>query len=221
MNQPTPFPRQTPILFDETPAETEDREGFRVVLRYEHEGGGPFLIDLSHRPKWAIQDPLLSRIRPHRMDLPESPDACTLQNGFLLLRLTEYHAQLWQLFGPSPEMPNAFPYTDMTDGNILLALMGRDIPAILEKAAPLDLWKPEQPLPRVVQGPVFDIPSILAVLEHNPTHSIVLLACGRSYGQSMAENLLKTGEGWKMRPAGERMFTNWGVETENASDSEE
>ena len=212
MTEPAHFPRYSPIFLDETPAEVEDREGFRVVLRYEHEGGGPFLIDLSHRPKWSIQDRQLSRIHPYRMDLPEIPNSCALQNGFLLLRLTEYHALAWHLFGPSTEMPNAFPYTDMTDGNTLLALMGRDIPALLEKAAPVDLWKPEQPLPRMFHGPVLGIPSILAILEQSPTQSIALLACARSYGQSMAEHLLEIGEGWKMRPAGERIFTKEGLE---------
>jgi hypothetical protein len=218
MNKPAPFARHSPIFLDETRAEIEDREGFRVVLRYEHEGGGPFLIDLSHRPKWTIQDRELSRIQPCRMELPKVPNSCTLQNGFLLLRLTQYHALAWHLFGPSPEIPPDFPYTDTTDGAALLALMGPDIPAILEQAVPSDLRQPKQLLPKMFQGPVFDRPCILSVLEHSPIHSVVLLACGRSFGQSMAENLLKTGEDWKMRPAGERMFTNWGVENENASE---
>lgn len=214
MTEAVLFRRRSPIVFDEVPAETEYRDGFRVVLRYEHEGGGPFLIDISHRPKWSIHDRQLSRIHPCRMDLPEVPNTCTLRNGFLLLRLTEFRAQVWHLFGQSVEIPSEFPYNDITGGDALLALTGRDIPAILEKAAPLDLRQPQRPLPRMFQGPVFDVPCILSVLEHSFANSLVLLACGRSYGQSMAENLLKTGEGWKMRPAGERMFTNFMRELE-------
>lgn len=209
MTEPAPFHRRSPIVFNETPAETEERDGFQVVLRYEHEGGGPFLIDLSHHPIWSIQDRQVSRIHPYRMDLPGVSNTCILQYGFLLLRLTEFHAQVWHLFGQSVEIPSEFPFIDITGGDALLALMGRDIPAILEKAAPLDLWQSQRPLPRMFQGPVFDAPCILAVLEHSRINSMLLLACGRSYGQSMAENLLKTGEGWKMRPAGERMFTNF------------
>ncbi len=210
MTEAAPFHQQSPIVFNETPAEIEVRDGFQVVLRYEHEGGGPFLVDLSHRPKWSIQDRQVSRIRPYRMDLPRVSNTCILQNGFLLLRLTEFRAHVWHLFGQSIEIPSEFPYIDITGGDALLALTGRDIPAILEKAAPLDLWQPQPPLPRrMFQGPVFDVDCILAVLEHSPVNSMLLLACGRSYGQSMAENFLGIGEGWRLRPAGERMFTKF------------
>lgn len=218
MTDPALFQRRSPIEFDEIPTETDERDGFQVVLRYDHEGGGPYLIDLSHRAKWSIQDMQLSRIHPCRMTLPEAPNTCRLQNGFLLLRLTESHAGLWHLFGPTLEIPSEFPYTDITDGYALLALFGGDVPAILEKVTPLDLWHSGRKPPRMFQGPAFDIPCIIAILDQSRTNALALLACGRSYGQSMVENLLKAGEEWNMRPAGEKVFADFFPNMDEKSD---
>ena len=66
--------RRSPVTFDATPAETELRDGWTVVLCYEGEDDhmGPWLVDLSHRRRWDFQDRDIAAQTP--MDLPV-PDA--------------------------------------------------------------------------------------------------------------------------------------------------
>jgi hypothetical protein len=65
--------RYSPVPFMALPDQTEMRNGWEVVLKYNDEGNGPFLIDLSHRNRWDVQDADLSKIQPGGVTIPENP----------------------------------------------------------------------------------------------------------------------------------------------------
>ncbi|MCK4828441.1 sarcosine oxidase subunit gamma SoxG, partial [bacterium] len=55
--------RYSPVQFEIRPDQTEIRDGWEVVLQYSDKGKRPFLVDLSHRKKWDVQDSNLSKIQ--------------------------------------------------------------------------------------------------------------------------------------------------------------
>ncbi len=71
--RPRPLFRRSPVSFGATPAATESRDGWTVVLSYEDERGhpGPFLVDLSHRPRWDYQHSQIATHRPMGLSVPE------------------------------------------------------------------------------------------------------------------------------------------------------
>ena len=73
--------RRSPVELPGLALRTESRDGFRVVLEYENEGSGPFLVDLSHRPKWDLQAPDLESLKPWGIEVPEQPGQCRLCGG--------------------------------------------------------------------------------------------------------------------------------------------
>ena len=49
--------RRSPVVFDPNAAEKRTNLlGWEVVLAFEEEGGGPWLVDLSHLQRWDYQD---------------------------------------------------------------------------------------------------------------------------------------------------------------------
>ncbi len=203
--------RRSPVSFMSRPGQTEMRDGWEVVLDYDDEGKGPFLIDLSHRTKWDVQDTNLSQIQPRGVTIPETPGQCVLQKGLLINRMNQTQADVWHLSGDSLATPQELAYTDVTEGFALLALVGRgtEVFSIIEKITPLDILSPEKKPPYLIQGPVLHVPCQIVVLGKNENRFAVLVACSRGYGQSMAEELLDAGSQMGLRPAGEIAFCNW------------
>ncbi len=200
--------RRSPVLFPNPPddvAGREMRKGWDVILQYHSEGEtGPFLVDLSHRDRWEIRGEKIDRIRPLEMTLPETPGQCRFQGGVLLLRFTGTSAGVWQLLIQSPFMPREDAYTDMTDGDALLALAGPHLSGIMEKITPLDLAVPAARPPFQATGPVCGIPGRIIVLDRNPDDAVMLITCPRGYGQAVADALLKAGKSAGLTPAGEQ-----------------
>ncbi|MDM8548807.1 sarcosine oxidase subunit gamma SoxG [Desulfobacterales bacterium HSG2] len=203
------YQRRSPVSFTSRMAESVRRDGWEVALRYHDEGKGPFLIDLSHRPKWDIQDADLSGIRPMGIPVSEVPGECIFQNGFLLNRMNQTQAALWHLSGESPKMPREFLYTDVTDGYALLSVIGKEMFFIMEKISASDLSSPTKKPPFLIQGPVSQVPCQIVVLGENEGYFGLLIACVRGYAQSMTEAILDSGVEWGLRPAGENIFCNW------------
>ena len=200
--------RHSPVALMSRPARTECRDGWEVVLDYHGEGKGPFLIDLSHRPKWDIQDSRLAAIQPLGTAIPESPGHCAVDKGVVVSRMNRTQAAVWQLLEPAVSMPQERPYTDMTDAFALLALVGKEALAIMEKVTSLDFAAPGRVAPFYLQGPVLHVPCQIVVLEKRSDLHVILLGCSRGYGQSMAAALLDAGSHWGMRPGGETAFVN-------------
>jgi len=200
--------RHSPVALMGRPAKTECRNGWEVVLEYHGEGEGPFLIDLSHRPKWDIQDAQLAAIQPLGTAIPESPGHCAVDKGMVVSRMNRTQAAVWQLLEPAVSMPQETPYTDMTDAIALLALVGKEALAIMEKVTSLDFAAPGRVAPFYLQGPVMHVPCQIVVLENRLDLQVILLGCSRGYGQSMAAALLDAGYHWGLSPAGETAFVN-------------
>ncbi len=203
------YRRHSPVALMGQPAQTESRNGWDVVLQYQGEGDGPHLIDLSHRPKWDIQDTDLEAIQPLGSVIPKIPGGCVIEKGLLVSRLNRTQAAAWQLLEPAAGMPEEGPYTDVTEALALLALVGKEIPMIMEKITSLDLAEPARTAPFFLQGPVLHVPCQLAVVQKTPEAYAILIACSRGYGQSMADALLEMGSPWGLRPGGENAFSKF------------
>jgi hypothetical protein len=203
------YRRHSPVALMGLPARTEFHGCWDVVLEYQDEGKGPSLIDLSHRPKWDVQDANLAGIMPLGVAFPETPGRCVIEKGILVSRMNRTQAAVWQFLGPTENMPRERPYTDMTDAVCLLALVGKEVFFIMEKVTSLDLAASDRTAPFYLQGPALHVPCQIAVLEKRSELQVILLGCSRGYGQSMAEALLDLGSPWGLCPGGESVFTNW------------
>lgn len=201
--------RRSPISFEGEAAQTEVRDGWEVVLSFEGEGRGPFLIDLSHRAKWDVQSGDIGRLRPWGVGIPGSPGECIFQEGLLINRMNRTQAACWHLLGEPLRSPRGKGYTETTDALLLLVLLGREVFSIMEKACALDFQSPTVKPPCLFQAPVFHVASQVVFLGHNDGLSAVLVACARGYGYTMAGALAQAGSEWGLRPAGELAFTGW------------
>ena len=195
--------RVSPVTFPSQPLETEIRQGWEVILKYAGEGEGPFLVDLSHRPKWDFQDGNLDHVELWGRHVPKDPGQSNWVDGLLINRMNWTQAAIWNLGAEDLKMPEERAYTDITDGFCLLALVGNEALAVMEKVSPLDLAQPGKIAPYLLQGPVMDIPSQIVMLGTRDIMT-VLVAFSRGYGQAMAEALLGAGSEYRLRPGGER-----------------
>ena len=203
--------RYSPVSFLGQPDKTEMRDGWKVVLKYNSEGNGPFLIDLSHRERWDVQDSNLSKFQPGGVTVPETPGQCVFQNGLLISRMHNTRAAVWHLLGDGPDITQEPEYTEVTEGSVFLALVGwkGEAFSIMEKVTPLDLRKTANEPSVLIQGPIFHVPCQIVVIDEKEKGSSVLFTCSRGYGMFMAHELLDAGAEYGLRPAGENAFSNW------------
>jgi glycine cleavage system aminomethyltransferase T len=199
--------RYSPVTFEHTPARTQERNGWEIVLEYEDEAFGPFLIDLSHIGKWDVQGENLSSIRPAGLVIPEDSEHCAFTESFLVNLIKWNWATIWHFSKDMPDFAGDHAFTNVTEAYALLALVGTDVLSIMEKVTVLDLFSPDRKPPFLTMGPVLHVRSQVVVLAREVDSSAVLVACPRGYGQSMAEALLDAGKEWGLRPAGEDVFT--------------
>ncbi len=197
--------RYSPVSFKSNPAQTVMRDGWEVVLAYEDEGVGPFVIDLSHISKWDIQAADLSQIQPQAVNIPGDPGACVLGKGMLINRMNQTQASVWHLSDKNLPIPDESAYTDITEGFSLLGFLGQEIFSIMEKITALDLQSPQKQRPFLLQGPVLRIPCQVAVLEKDA----LVIGFSRGYAQSMVEAILEAGLQWGIQPAGELAFSGY------------
>ena len=199
--------RYSPVTFAHLPARTQERNGWEVVLEYENEATGPFLIDLSHIGKWDVQGESLSSIRPAGLDIPKDSEQCTVTDRYLINLIKWNWATIWHFSQDMPDFAGDFAFTNVTEAYALFALLGEEVFSIMEKVSALDLLSPERKPPFLTMGPVLHVRSQVVVLAREVDSSAVLVACPRGYGQSMAEALLDAGKEWGLRPGGEDIFT--------------
>lgn len=194
--------RLSPVCFEMKPVQTEERDGWKVALSYG-DGGGPFLIDLSHRSKWDLQDSNLSRFRPFGLWVPEDPGQCHFKKGILINRMNRTQCALWHLAGKRPKPPEEPAYTETTDGHALLAVTGKDTLRVMERVTNLDLGAPSLSPPCLIQGPVLHIPCQVVLFSRDSDEATILFSFSRGYGLAMAEALLDAGEDLGLTPGGE------------------
>ncbi len=194
--------RRSPINFGRTPARKEDRDGWEVVLSYG-EGNGLFLIDLSHRAKWDVQDGDITSFKPFGLTVPENPGQCVYKNGIIINRMNRTQCAIWHLAGKRPEPPEGIAYTETTDGLTLLAVTGKNVLALMEHVTTLDLAAPGLETPCLIQGPILHIPCQVVLFSRKEEETTILFSFSRGYGQAMAEAMLHTGKDLGLTPGGE------------------
>lgn len=198
--------RHSPIALPGNPSGIESRQNWQVVLEYEQEGDGPWLVDLSHLPKWDLQGENLERLTPGGLAMPEQTLDCTYEDSLLITRVKSNWAMIWDLSGSPRDPFDDFACTDVTESYSLLAVIGRETFALMEKVSSLDLTDPLNRPPFLLLGPVLHVRSQTVVLARDGLNTAVLIAAPRAYGQNMAKAMLKAGEEWSIRPAGENRF---------------
>jgi hypothetical protein len=202
--------RRSPVLLPVTPMRSERRDGWDVVLEYEGEGEGPWLVDLSHRARWDVQDRDIGEQRPFNLEVPSGWGAVAHSRGLLINRMNRTQASIWHV-GPdtAPEPPHGIEFTDTTDSHCWIAVIGESAPRVLEGVTNLDLFPPAAAGPRLVQGPVLHVPAQIVAFPA----TCALIAVARGYGQTFVEALLHGTHDTGLRPAGEDAFSRWRDDT--------
>jgi hypothetical protein len=202
--------RQSPVQFKVTPLETEVRDNWTVALAYSGEGDGPWLVDLSHKTRWDLQDREVGAMTVGDQAVPESPGDCFLNNRTLINRMNATQASIYHLGVGAPDLPDAPGYTDVTEATLFVALFGPRIFRVAEKLTNLDFMDPSQQAPFLLQGPFCHVPCQIVTLEKQGDGSGgFLLTCSRGYGESLVGAILEAGAEFGLRPAGENRFTVW------------
>lgn len=199
--------RHSPITFPGRAIRTDPRDNMEIVLEYEDEGEAPWLVDLSHLPKWNLQGENLSSLSPGNLPMPPETLDCTQEANHLITRVKTNWAMIWDLSGRNADRFDDFACTDVTEAYAMLAVIGRHTFAIMEKVTNLDLTDPTRKPPFLQLGPVLHVRTQTVVLDRDSDTPAVIIAAARGYGQCMAEALLEAGAEWNLRPAGESVFT--------------
>lgn len=202
--------RISPVVFKSSPLKTEKRDNWDVVMEYKEEGDGPFLVDLSHRPRFDLQDSNLADKKPFELELPETPGNSVLENGILASRMNRTQVSLFDLDGQDDvSMPGESYYTDVTESTVCVALFGKEVFSICEKLTALDFTDPQRKAPFLFQGPFSHVPCQIVTLNKEGESSGIVLTCSRGYGRDMIDSILHAGEEFGLKPAGESRFTHW------------
>jgi hypothetical protein len=201
--------RRSAVSFDAAPARTEARDTWSVVLEYEDEGAGPSVVDLSHRPRWDLQDAEIGGVETLGIRIPDKPGQCLFENGFLINRMNRTQASVWHLSGETTAFPDNPAFTDITDSTIFLAVFGQGIFSILEKLSALDFLDSSRQTPFLLQGPFSHVPCQIVTLDKASGRSGILMTCSRGYARDMVGAIIEAGTEFKLRPAGEQAFVEW------------
>ena len=201
--------RRSPVVFPQEAKQVETIDHWSVVMEYDAEGPGPWIVDLSHRPRWDLQDSDLKRFHPFEIDIPEAPGQCCFTNHVMANRMNRTQVSLWQLTGDRMAAPDDTSYTDTVDATLFLAILGKAVFSITEKLSALDLGDPAIHTPRLFQGPFAHVPCQIVSLRQPDDMPGILLTCSRGYARDMVAAILHAGHEFKLRPAGQAAFEKW------------
>jgi hypothetical protein len=204
------FERISPVVFKSRPVKTENRDNWEVVMEYSTEGDGPYLVDLSHKPRFDLQDEDLAARQPFGISLPETPGDSVLRNGILTNRMNQSQVSLYNLTNEDNSTIVGEPgITDVTEATVFVALIGKNIFSICEKLTALDFMDPARTAPFLFQGPFSHVPCQIVTLDKEGNTAGLVLTCSRGYGKDMIHSILQAGEEFGLKPAGEDKFTAW------------
>jgi hypothetical protein len=201
--------RHSPVAFEASPARTENRDNWTVVLEYDNEGDGPYVMDLSHLSRWDVQDSALAAIAPGGVAIPEAYGSCALENGILINRMNRTQAAVWHLLPNPAQLPAESPFTDVSESTVFLGIVGEKVFAIAEKLSALDFSDPHKQPPFLLQGPFSHVPCQLVTLCRDAHKSGILFTCSRGYARDMVHAVMAAGAEFGLRPAGEERFREW------------
>ena len=193
--------RKSPIDFGLEPGQSAEIGGWTVVQSYGKRTG-PVLIDLSHCQKWDLQDGNLDQFRAFGRAIPAEYNHCHFEDGVLINRMNRTQSAIWNLGEKLLDPPDESAYTDITDGQALVALCGPKVLQVMERLTNLDLGKPGLEPPVLFQGPVLHIPCQLVLFKRDAEEATVIFSFSRGYGQAMAESILHAGHAMGLMPGG-------------------
>ena len=201
--------RQSPVRFDAVVAEAIEHNDWQVILAYEDENEGPWLVDLSHHKRWDFQDIDVGSKSPFGLQVPARPGQASVQHEFLITRMNSTQTAIWQLGQTEteavPDESVGVSMTDMTDAHCMLAVLGAGTLRVMEHLSNLDLFDPHRAVPFLTQGPVMGIPCQVVTFGAD----CVLMTLSRGYGQTFADAMLHVASGCKLEPGGENRFSRW------------
>lgn len=207
MNQ---IKRESPVRFKVGTQKSEVRDNWSVVLEYDSEGQGPWLVDLAHKSRWDLQGSGIGNLTVGDLAVPEKPGDCTFAANTLVNRMNRSQASIYHLGTAAPALPDFSGYTDVSESTVFVALFGPKAFQVTEKLTNLDFFDPARSAPFLLQGPFCHVPCQIVTLEKTADGSGgILLACSRGYGDSMVAAILDAGSEVGLRPAGENRFTGW------------
>ena len=202
--------RESPVRFDQSIRETVVRDHWTIPLEYEHEGNGPWVIDLTHTIRWDLQDGKIDALRPCDLTIPASPGRCTLNNTTVINRMKSTQASIYHLGPKTTRLPDHPGYTEVSDATVLLALLGPNIFFVAEKLTHLDFMDRAKQEPFLLQGPFCSVTCQIVILErHANGAGGFLLTCSRGYGASLVTAIMAAGSEFGLQPAGENRFQAW------------
>jgi len=206
----TGLQRYSPVTFESSVTQSEIRDNWQIVLTYQDEGPGPWLVDLSHKTRWDLQDSRIDDPSLSGLTVPPGPGTCHLTKNRLINRMNSTQAAIWHLGIGEIKRPDFKGFTDVTESTVFLALFGSDAFHVTEKLTALDFMDPARTAPFLLQGPFCHVPCQIVTLEKNSDMSGgLLLTCSRGYADSMVHGVLDSGAEFGLRPAGESRFTEW------------
>lgn len=200
--------RVSPVVFKSTPVKTEKRNNWDVVLEYSGEKDGPFLVDLSHKPRFDLQDGKVDGKKPFGVSVPGKPGESIMENGFLVNRMNRTQVSLYHLTGADVVLDDP-AITDVTESTLFVAIIGKEVFSICEKLTALDFRNPKLTAPFLFQGPFSHVPCQIVTLSKEGEQSGIVLTCSRGYGRDMIHGILDAGKEFGLTPAGENRFTDW------------
>jgi len=202
----TAYQRRSPVSFQAQPLKTVTRDDWTVVLEYEDQGDGPWLIDLSHRSRFDIQDGNIDKTKPWGISIPRIPGQSVFEKGMLINRMNRNQISTWHLGEHKQDNLEISGCTDVTESTLLLALMGEGTFLILEKLTAMDLLDPNKTTPFLSQGPLSRVPCQVVVIERSDEQPAVLWTCSRGYGHDMVHTVMQAGQELGIRVAGENVI---------------
>jgi hypothetical protein len=202
--------RQSPVQFKVGPLKTAVRDNWTVALEYDDESQGPWLVDLTHKTRWDLQESKVGDRKPCNLTVPAVPGACTFASHALISRMNRTQVSIYHLGVAAPAMPDDPGYTDVTESTVFLALFGPKAFLLAEKLSNLDFLAPGKTAPFLYQGPFCHVPCQIVTLEKESDASGgFLLTCSRGYASSMVHAIFEAGAEFGLRPAGENRFDTW------------
>jgi hypothetical protein len=201
--------RVSPVVLKSTPVKTKTTDNWEIVMEYEGEGDGPFLIDLTHKQRFDYQDSNLGEKKPFNINIPKIPGNSVLDKKMLINRMNNTQISIYNFGEENIAMPEDSGFTDVTESTLFVALVGKDIFSICEKLTSLDFLNPEKKAPFLFQGPFSHVPCQIVTLSKNLENHGLVLTCSRGYGRDMIHAILDAGKEFGLKPAGEERFNHF------------
>ncbi len=202
--------RRSPVQLDESAVvKVKTINHWDVVKRYQNEGYGPWISDLSHLSRWDVQDGNIDALSVPSLTIPSSCGRVAADQSKTVCRMNPTQAAIWHFKTELNHLPDIDAFTDVTDAEACLAIYGPHILSLMEKLTSLDLKDPGKTAPFFVQGPICRVPCRVLVIEKTGDNKGVIFSFSRGYAADMVKAVFSAGKEFLLRPAGEGRFTRY------------